>query len=342
MPVLVGLTLLLILTTGLAVLLGSVRIQVPELLAAFRHGIESLLGARAEAGSAAQPSTFIVLQIRAPRVLASAVVGLALASSGAAMQAIFQNPLASPYLLGVASGANMGAALVIAAGLAPLLGGGALPLGAFLGAVFAVAAIYGLSSLRGGTPAPHTLILAGVALGALFSAVTSFLIFISGNQMMEIITWMMGSLGRAEWGQMSWLAPSVLPCYVLLIVLAQDLNALALGDEGAQHLGVRPTLFRPLVALLVTVMTGTAVAVAGTIGFVGLITPHAIRLILGPDHRMLIPASGLAGASFLVVADTLARTVIAPAELPVGIVTAVVGGPFFLYILLARPGGSLR
>ncbi len=281
----------------------------------------------------------IVWQIRFPRVLLGLLVGSALAVSGAAMQGLFLNPLASPYVLGVASGASTGAALAIlfAAGAALLL-----PVGAFIGAACAALIVYGLARSRSRKTSIFTLILAGVAVGALFSAITSFLIFLSsgGEKLSDVLFWIMGGLGRADWQSVTILAPIVVVCLGAVYVFARDLNALALGEEGAFHVGVNPeSLYRWLLGLT-TLLTAAAVSMAGTIGFIGLVIPHVMRLLIGPDHRRLIPASALAGGCFLIWSDMVARTAFAPAELPVGVITAFFGAPFFLYLLKTR-GASL-
>lgn len=338
-PVMVTLLFVALVVAAVAALaFGSVRISPRSVLRALDFLILRSQAPPSEIAS----DLFIIRSIRAPRVVSSLLVGMTLGSCGAAMQGIFRNPLASPYLLGVASGANMGAALTIVLGVSGALAGLGLPAGAFLGGTLAVTTVYGLSRARIGGEATNTLILAGVALGALFSAVTSFLIFLSGTQMIEIIIWMMGSLGRSGWEELAWLAPIVLLGTLFLSIRSTELNALALGDAGAHHLGVAPESTRRVIAGAVTIMTSTGVAVSGTIGFVGLITPHAIRLLVGPDHRVLVPCSALGGALFLLVADTIARTLLAPVELPVGIITAIVGGPFFLYLLLSRRGETIR
>ncbi len=284
----------------------------------------------------------IVISLRLPRILAATLVGWILAISGTTMQGVFRNPLASPYLLGIASGASVGAALVIVAGWRESLGGFGLAAGAFCGGGLAVALIYIFALRPGGRTSANSLILAGIALGALFSAITSFLIFISGDQMKEILFWIMGSLTRSNWNYLIWLAPIALVGALVLSLFGRELNALSLGEEGAYHLGIRPEFFKKILLLIVTLMTGAAVAVAGTIGFVGLITPHALRLIVGPDHRILLLASAIAGAIFLMLADLAARILIDPLEIPVGILTALIGAPFFLYLLLTRRGGEMR
>jgi len=308
------------------VALGPVGIPVRSMIA-------SLFGDAEHALTAVQ--RVILLQIRLPRVFLGLLVGAGLAVSGVAMQGLFRNPLASPYVLGVASGASTGAALTIllASGIAALL-----PVGAFIGASLAVLVVYGLA--RPGTQRSSmlTLILAGVAVGSFFSAITSFLVFLSskGEKLADVLFWMMGGLGRADWTSLAILAPVVLVCIVAILFFAKDLNALSLGEETAQHLGVNPAILYRWLLFLTTLLAASSVALAGTIGFVGLAIPHIIRLLTGPDHRRLIPASALAGGCFLVWSDLLARTAFAPAELPVGVITAFFGAPFFLYLLKAR------
>lgn len=286
---------------------------------------------------------FILTQIRLPRVLLAALVGGALALCGAVMQGLFRNPLADPYLLGIASGATAGAALVIALHLD--IYWGAVPLGALIGGVLAVAIVYRIAQTRWAQLDTYALILSGVALAALFSAVTSFLLFYAGasQDARRVIFWILGGLGGAQWLYVLGLLGTLLIAGAVLLLFARDLNALALGEEMAAHLGIEPRHLRKVLLLAVTLLTAVAVAVSGTIGFVGLIVPHILRLIVGPDHRVLLPASALGGAVLLTLCDALARTVLAPAELPIGIITALLGAPFFLFLLRRRAqlGASL-
>lgn len=286
---------------------------------------------------------FILTQIRLPRVLLAALVGGALALCGAVMQGLFRNPLADPYLLGIASGATAGAALVIALRLD--IYWGAVPVGAFLGGVLAVAIVYRIAQTRWAQLDNYALILSGVALAALFSAVTSFLLFYAGasQDARRLLFWILGGLGGAQWVYVLGLLGTLLGAGIILVLFARDLNALALGEEMAAHLGIEPRHLRKILLFAVTVLTAAAVAVSGTIGFVGLIVPHILRLIVGPDHRLLLPASALGGAVLLTLCDALARTVLAPAELPIGIITALLGAPFFLFLLRrkAQLGASL-
>ncbi len=322
--ILFGLAVLAVLSLLAGIVIGPVTIPV-------RDAFAGLLGDE----TVSTVHRVIVRQIRLPRVLLGLLVGSALAVSGVAMQGLFRNPLASPYVLGIASGASTGAALAIlfATGSAFLL-----PLGAFVGAAAAVAIVYGLARGRDRRTSIFTLILAGVAVGALFSAVTSFLIFLSsgGEKLSDVLFWIMGGLGRAGWPSVAVLAPIVAVGIGGVIVLARDLNALSLGEEGAFHVGVNPDALYRWLLVLTTALTAAAVAMAGTIGFIGLVIPHVMRLLVGPDHRRLIPVSALAGGCFLVWSDVAARTVLAPAELPVGVITAFLGAPFFLYLLKTR------
>ncbi len=282
---------------------------------------------------ALSPAELLILgRIRLPRVLLGLLVGGALAVAGGAMQGLFRNPLACPYTLGLASGASAGAAAVITAGLAQ---GSlwALPGGAFVGAATAALAVGALARTRRGTT-PLTLILAGIALATLFSAVTGVLIYFANPQERgAILVWTMGGLGRATPAALAYLAPVVLGGIVVVLAFARDLDVLALGDEQASHMGAAPSRVRFVLLAATTIMTAAAVACAGPIGFVGLIVPHALRLVLGPGHAHLLGASALAGGAFLVWADLGARLVLRPVELPVGLITAFLGVPFFLYLL---------
>ncbi len=319
---------LVVITLIVAVTIGPVNIPLGESLSLLVHpqGNHSVYG-------------LIIHRIRLPRVLLGFLVGLSLAISGGTMQGLFRNPLASPYVLGIASGASAGASAGIALGFQGPL---AIPLGAFIGGSLAVALVYYLARTRAGRSTGYGLILAGVALGAVFSAVTSFLLFLTAGdrRLSEILFWTMGGLGRAGWPQFWVMLPVALLGTIFLQAMARELNALAIGEEGAFHLGIEPERLKKILLIVTTLLTSTAVAFAGTIGFVGLITPHIMRLVLGPDHRILLPATALAGGIFLVWADAAARTVMRPAELPVGIITAFVGAPFFLYLLRTRLGGK--
>ncbi|MBF9196527.1 FecCD family ABC transporter permease [Microvirga terrestris] len=287
----------------------------------------------------------IILQVRLPRLLLGLLIGAALASSGALMQGLFRNPLADPGLIGVSAGAALAAATTIVLGdalLVPLIGPlpfTALPIGAFAGGLLTTLALY-LVATRSGRTSIATMLLAGVAFGALSGAVMGLFSYLSDDrQLRDLSFWSLGSLSGATWSKTMTVAPFILPTLLATPFLARGLNALALGEAEAFHLGVPVQRVKALAILLVAVAVGASVAAAGMIGFVGIVVPHVLRLLAGADHRMLLPASALLGAALLVAADTVARTMVAPAELPIGILTAAIGAPFFLWLLLRRPGG---
>jgi iron complex transport system permease protein len=294
-------------------------------------------------------SGLAILKLRFLRVAAGVVVGAALAASGVLLQAVLRNPLAEPYVLGVSGGAGLGAALAILAGFGSctarilgcdVLGASAVPLCAFAGAVGALAAVYMLAR-EGSTIAIYTLVLCGVIVSAVCSSLLMFLVSIAPVEgMHSVMWWMMGSLEVTS-------EPLFLVCTLgvaagcaLSIALARDLDAIALGEEMAHHVGVRTGTTIAAALGAATVMTASAVALAGLVGFVGLIVPHVVRRLVGAGHRRLLPLSALAGGAFLAVADAIGRTVHPPQELPIGVITALAGGPFFLVLLRRRKEGS--
>jgi iron complex transport system permease protein len=275
----------------------------------------------------------IIFTIRLPRVILAGIVGGALALSGATYQGLFLNPLADPFLIGVASGAALGATIATVVRLpARFYALGATQWCAFAGALVAVALVYGLA--RADQTMPVTsLLLAGVAVSALGSALTSFLMYWYGDKLQVIYGWLMGGLTAGAWAQVWQVAPYLALGSLILLPSARLLNALQLGEEGALALGIDVERLKIVIVVVATLVTAAAVSVSGLIGFVGLIVPHIVRLLWGPDHRRLLPFSLLIGAIFLIVADGLARTVLAPNEIPVGVLTALCGAPFFLYLL---------
>jgi len=277
-----------------------------------------------------EQTQFIVGKLRLPRIVLGATFGFALAAAGTVMQGFFRNPMADPSIIGVSSGASVGAVAAIAFPAVVPVG---LRPAAFATALLAAFAVYAIATEDGHTPVA-TLLLAGVAVQTFLGAVTSYLLLMSGESLREAMYWLMGNLHSATWTEVELALPPALLAFVLLFAYARDLNVLLLGEEDARALGVSVEHTKRLLLALSGIVTAAAVAVAGVIGFVGLIVPHAMRLLVGPDHRILLPASALAGASFLVVTDTIARS--GAAQLPVGIVTAAVGAPFFLYLLRDR------
>jgi iron complex transport system permease protein len=280
----------------------------------------------------AVPATdqIIVQEIRLPRIFLGAVVGFALATAGTVMQGFFRNPMADPSIIGVSSGAAVGAVATIAFPLALPFG---LQTAAFVGALVSAFGVYLISTEDGQTPVA-TLLLAGLAIQTFLGAVVSYMLLYSGENLEEAILWLMGHLRFSSWADVEATLPVTAITFVLLLVYARDLNVMLLGEEDADALGIDVERTKRLLLAGASIVTAAAVAVTGVIGFVGLIIPHIMRLIVGPDHRILLPTSALAGAVFLVLADTIARS--GPAEVPVGIVTAAVGAPFFLFLLRRR------
>ncbi|MGW8375919.1 iron ABC transporter permease [Streptomyces sp. ODS28] len=278
------------------------------------------------------PFTTIVRDVRLPRVLLAAVVGAGLAVVGAVLQALVRNPLADPFLLGISSGASTGAALVVVLGVGA--GAVSMPAGAFAGSLVALVAVYAMAR-RGGTMTTGRLVLAGVAVQYILSALTSLMLVTSARaeHMREILFWTLGGLGQARWDSLPLPAVTLLAGLVLLVLLARPLDLLLAGEEGATVLGLDTGRFRAAAFLLASLVTAVLVSVSGAIGFVGLMVPHAARMVVGAGHRALLPVTALGGAAFLVLADLAARTVAAPQEIPVGVLTALTGGPFFLWLL---------
>ena len=286
----------------------------------------------------------ILFDIRAPRTLMGIMVGASLAVSGAVMQGLFRNPLADPGLVGVSAGAGLGAILAIVLGgmlpptIAALTGIYTVPIAAFLGGWLTTMLLYKVSTNSGRTSVA-VMLLAGIAVGALSGALSGVLVYVADDaQLRDLTFWGLGSLAGATWAKSAVAAPLIMLALATTPFLAKGLNGLTLGEAAAEHLGIRVQRMKNVAILTVAGATGAAVAVSGGIGFVGIVVPHLLRLMIGPDHRYLLPASALLGASLLLVADMISRTIIAPAELPIGIVTATIGGPFFLYILLRNRG----
>lgn len=333
--------------TTILVMLGSLAtgpISVPVLDVVQRLPGHVLAGADGAPEGISIRDWIVIMDIRLPRVVLGALVGAALAVSGAVMQGLFRNPLADPGIVGVSAGAGLGAALFIVLGnaaLAPamaLLGIYAVPLAAFVGGLITTLLLYRIGT-RGGVTSVATLLLAGIALGALTGAVTGLLVYAADDQQLrDLQFWGLGSLAGSNWEKVLSAAPIILAMLVCVPLLARGLNALTLGEAAASHIGIRVQRLKNLSIVLVAAATGASVAVSGGIGFVGIVVPHLLRLTIGPDHRYLLPASALLGACLLIAADTLARTIVAPAEMPIGIITAFAGAPFFLWILLRKRG----
>lgn len=318
--------LLTVLATMLAVALlaalalGAVRVPAGEVL--------RIVSGEAPPG----PFTTIVRDVRLPRALLGSVVGAGLAVVGTVLQALVRNPLADPFLLGISSGASSGAVLVVVLGIGA--GAVSMPAGAFVGSLGALLVVYAMAR-RGGTMTTGRLVLAGVAVQYVLSAFTSLVLVLSARaeHLREIMFWTLGGLGQARWDGLALPAVTLLAGLVLLLALARPLDLLLAGEEGAHVLGLDTGRFRAVVFVLASLVTAVLVSVSGAIGFVGLMVPHAARMAVGAGHRLLLPVAALGGAAFLVLADLVARTVAAPQEIPVGVLTALTGGPFFLWLL---------
>jgi iron complex transport system permease protein len=286
---------------------------------------------------------WVYWDIRLPRVLLAGLVGAALACSGTAMQAIFRNSMADPFIIGVSSGGALGAALVVLLGVGATVGIFARPMFAFASAIIAAFSVYLLGTVRGKVYV-DSLLLSGVAVAAFLGAMVSFLIYFAGPGAVnsQLIFWLLGSLTQASWNIIGVLAIPVIAGVIIIFLYGRDLDALLLGEETAHNLGANPEFLKKMMLFIAALLAAAAVAFTGIIGFVGLIIPHISRLIVGSNHRTLVPAATLSGAIFLIWADTLARTVVAPVELPVGIITALCGGPFFLYLLRKNSKGRDR
>ena len=330
---LLGVTgLLLVAVVLVAAVQGAVAIPASTLIQVLLHrlgvgGVENTWPAAYET---------IFLEIRLPRIMLAGLVGGALGVAGAAYQGLFRNPLADPYLIGVASGAGLGATVAL---LLPvhlfITSAGLVPIMAFGGALTTVAVAYGVARV-GQTLPTATLLLAGVAIASLATSLTSFLMAMSGEELRAIFSWLMGSFVLSSWQKVLAVLPYLVVSGGVLLLLARPLNALQVGEEEARQLGVDTERAKLLLIVFASLATAAAVSVSGLIGFVGLVVPHAVRLVGGPDYRRVLPVSMVAGAAFLVLADTVARSLIAPIELPVGVVTAFSGAPFFLYLLRRR------
>jgi iron complex transport system permease protein len=315
---------------GVSVSLGAVTIPLSKSWSILGH---HFLGFSAPGKWTASDSS-IILDLRLPRILSGALVGSALAMAGSVLQALLRNPLADPFVLGISSGAAVGAVLAILFGLgATFLGAYAVPGSAFGGALFTLFLVYFIARVEGRAPT-NTMLLAGVIVSSFFSAVIMFLISATSDEQIYNVTfWLMGNLEYMASQSLGIIFLFLMVGGGILLALARDFNLLALGEETASELGVDVERVKKTAFIFASLITGAVVSVSGLIGFVGLIVPHVVRMIWGPDHRFLLPASALVGAMLMVVADTIARTLMAPTEIPVGVVTAMGGAPFFVYLL---------
>ncbi|WP_205747882.1 iron ABC transporter permease [Devosia sp. FKR38] len=334
LPLLIVASLLgaiLILSLTLAVTIGPVDLSM---LTVWQIALAKLTGT---SGDWTPAQENIVVLLRSPRVLLAAVVGGGLAAVGVAMQAVVRNPLADPYVLGISSGASVGAVLVLGTGALGFLGIYAVSAGAFAGAVASFTVVF-LVATAGGQLSPLRLVLAGMACGYSLSGLTSLIVLTSENRELArtAMEWLLGSLGGAAWSDLGLPAAVLLVGTLWLTLNGRALNALLAGDETARTLGVDVGRLRVTLFIVLSLLTGVMVAVSGAIGFVGLVIPHVVRMLVGTDHRRVLPVSVLVGAIFLVWVDVVARMAFAPIELPVGVITALLGGPFFVWMLASQ------
>ncbi len=332
--VLVGLVLVSAIAFAFSITTGASNASIIDVIVSMATGrADSALSNR---------DRIVIFDIRLPRAILGFLIGGGLAVSGAVMQGLFRNPLADPGLIGVSAGSSLGAVAMIVLGggvLAPvahLFGIFSLPIAAFIGGMVTTVLLYKVATRHGQTSIA-TLLLAGIALGSLALAATGILIYMADDRQLRDLTfWSMGSLAGSTWSKVIGAGPIIVLSLLPLPFMARGLNALTLGEAAAFHMGVAVQRLKNVAIVSVAAAVGASVAVSGGIGFVGIVVPHILRMIIGPDHRFLLPASALLGGSLLIVADVVARTIVSPAELPIGILTAGVGGPFFLWMLLRQ------
>ncbi|ODS39141.1 MAG: iron ABC transporter [Candidatus Altiarchaeales archaeon WOR_SM1_86-2] len=286
-------------------------------------------------GNGAPNENKIIFDIRLPRIILAVLVGASLSISGVVLQALFRNPMADPYILGISSGAGLGASIAILFGISfTFIGFSGISAYAFFGGLAAILLVYNIAKIRGSTPTT-TLLLSGIAVGAFFSACVGFLKYISGEDLHKIVLWFFGHISES-WGDVMTITPYFLVGSITIYIFSRDLNVMLLGEEDAKHLGIDTELVKKIMLGCAAIITAAAVSVSGLIGFIGLVIPHITRILVGPDHRILIPASMLLGSVVLVLTDTFSRIIISPADVPVGIITALFGAPFFVYLLKKR------
>ncbi|MGM0950117.1 MAG: FecCD family ABC transporter permease [Bacillota bacterium] len=315
---------------------GSLQIPIPDILRVFWHE-----GFGGSIGPDDPMYTNIMMNIRLPRVVLAALVGAALSIAGAAFQGLLKNPLADPYTLGVSSGASVGAVVTLFFGLQlPVIGGFTLPVVSVAAALATIAAVLSFSRLVHASMSVSTLILTGVIINSFLGAFISLIIALTGDNLLPIVHWLLGSVSMRGWGYVVLFLPFFLLGTILLIINGRELNVMTYGEDKAKLLGVSVQRRKMLILIAGSFLTGSAVAVSGTIGFVGLVIPHITRLLWGTDHRHLLPLSALLGAGFLVLADLLSRTIIEPVELPIGIITSLAGAPVFALILIRQHRGG--
>lgn len=323
----------LILSMLLGISIGSVSVPIPKIIQIIGSKLFGFISLK----DIDPMYISIVMDIRLPRVLLSGLVGAALAIAGAAFQGLLRNPLADPYTLGVSSGASVGAVLTIFFQLSiPFIGSFTLPLLNILFSFLSIVAVLVFARKIERSLRVETIILTGIIFSSFLGALISLMIALTADELRQIIGWLLGSVSMRGWEYIKMMLPFFMIGTVVLMANAKELNAMSFGEERAQHLGVNVQSRKLIILTAGSILTGAAVAVSGTIGFVGLVIPHLTRLLWGPDHKFLLPLSILTGGSFLILADLISRTIISPTELPIGVITALIGAPVFAVILLQR------
>jgi iron complex transport system permease protein len=325
-----GALLLLFFSILVALSLGSAHIPITEVWRILFHKLPLLNKFISVNWTSADEQ--IIMQVRFPRIVLAIVVGASLAVAGTGFQGILRNPLADPYTLGVSSGASVGAAIMIQFGLLQSLGQWSVPLVAFVTGIITLIFVFYLSRI-GGKMSMETLILAGVVVNAFLGAFVQFMVSLSSNVVNAILYWLMGSIAMKGWVFSEILFPYLLVCFIVMLSYGRALNLFALGERQAAHLGVSVERTKIIVLVVSTLLTAAAVSVSGVIGFVGLVVPHLVRLIVGPDYRLIIPIATIGGGIYVLWADTIARVLLSPREIQLGIVTAFIGAPFFAFLL---------
>lgn len=327
------LSFIFICTVIVGVSFGSVQIPIKHVITIFWSELTNSV--IPEAINANNKN--IIIDIRLPRVMLAAIVGASLAIAGAAFQGLLRNPLADPFTLGISSGASVGAVMTIFFNLSlPVIGLFTLPLLSISFAFMTMVVVIVFARLLDKSLRVETIILTGIIFSSFLGALISLMIALTGDELRQIIGWLLGSVSMRGWNYVLIILPFFIIGSLLLMMHANELNVMSFGEEHAQHIGVAVQRKKLIIMIAGSILTGAAVAVSGTIGFVGLVIPHFIRLLIGPNHRHLLPASILVGASFLIIADLFARTVISPAELPIGVITALIGAPVFAIILMRQ------
>ncbi|ADQ15403.1 FecCD family ABC transporter permease [Halanaerobium hydrogeniformans] len=316
-------TILIVLALGIiSLLLGSSYIPPADVFA-FLSGTQEI----------SRTSTIILSEIRLPRIILSFIVGAGLAAAGTVFQGVIRNPMVDPYIIGISAGAGTGVMLALLLGIEIVFWNfSSIPAFAFLGALLTVILVYNLAKVGNKLPV-LTFLLAGVAVSFILNSVMSFLMVIRTENLQQIVYWLMGSLAGSDWAAIKMILPYFIIGMIIIIYYLKDLNIILLGEESAGHLGVNVEKVKIILLGAASLITASVVSVSGSIGFIGLVVPHIARMIIGPDHRKLMPLAILLGGAFLLITDSLARTIMAPLELPVGIITALVGGPYFIYLL---------